>query len=133
MWKDHRDNWHVIYHRMWDNGTDCNGYNGTTGAWNPDGSVPVKPCKSPEGRWSMGHSFSADGLNWSPITRAANTTLFLEDGTSIDFDSRERPKLIFGEDGRPAYLSNAVQPYQKNAGADAGVAANRADRQYRGL
>jgi len=26
-----------------------------------------------------------------------------------------------GEDGRPAYLSNAVQPVQAGAGADAGV------------
>jgi hypothetical protein len=117
MWVDHREHWHVIYHRMFDNGTDCNGY--PDGG--PGGVPPTKPCKSPEGMWSMGHSFSADGLNWSPITRCANTTAQLQNGSSVTFTSRERPKLVMGEDGRPAYLSNAVQPFQAGAGADAGI------------
>lgn len=117
MWIDHRSNWHVIYHRMFDNGTDCNGY--PDGG--PSGVPPAKPCTAPEGRWSMGHSFSRDGLVWSPIFRTANTTVQLEDGESITFTSRERPKLLHGEDGRPAYLSNAVQPFQTGASADTGV------------
>ena len=117
MWQDHRQNWHVIYHRMFDNGTDCNGYPD----WRPDGKVPPKPCKKPEGMWSMGHSYSKDGLVWSPISRCANTTAQLQNGSSVTFTSRERPKLVMGEDGRPAFLSNAVQPFQSNAGADAGV------------
>ena len=45
----------------------------------------------------------------------------LEDGSAVSFVSRERPKLVMGDDGRPAYLSNAVQPPQAGAGADAGV------------
>ena len=117
MWVDHRGNWHVIYHRMFDNGTDCNGYP----YFRPDGSVPAKPCLKPEGMWSMGHSFSHDGIVWSPISRCANTTAQLEDGSSITFTSRERPKLVMDTDGRPGWLSNAVQPFQANAGADAGV------------
>jgi len=117
MWQDHRGNWHVLYHRMFDNGTSCNGYP----AWNPDGKVPAHPCKSAEGLWSMGHSFSKDGKVWSPISRCANTTAQLTDGTSVTFVSRERPKLVMGSDGRPAWLSNAVQPSQANAGPDAGV------------
>jgi hypothetical protein len=117
MWQDHRGNWHVIYHRMFDNGTDCNGY--PDGG--PGGVPPAKPCKAPEGRWSMGHSFSPDGLVWSSISRCANTTAQLLGGGSITFTSRERPKLVMGDDGRPAFLSNAVQPFQDGAGADAGV------------
>ena len=117
MWVDTRQNWHALYHRMFDNGTDCNGFPD----WRPDGTTPEKPCTSPEGMWSMGHSYSDDGLTWSPITRAANTTAFLVDGTSVTFQSRERPKLILDEDGRPGWLSNAVQPFQSGAGADGGV------------
>ena len=45
----------------------------------------------------------------------------LKDGGSVSFVSRERPKLVMGDDGRPAFLSNAVQPPQAGAGADAGV------------
>jgi hypothetical protein len=117
MWQDHRGAWHVIYHRMFDNGTDCNGYP----SWNPDGKTPDKPCKSPEGLWSMGHSYSKDGIVWSPISRCANTTVWLEDGSTTTFVSRERPKLVMDESGRPGWLSNAVQPPEANAGPDAGV------------
>jgi hypothetical protein len=102
---------------MFDNGTDCNGYP----SFHPDGKVPEKPCKHPEGMWSMGHSYSGDdGITWSPIVRCANTTAQLTNGSSVTFTSRERPKLVMGQNGRPAFLSNAVQPFQA-AGADAGV------------
>ena len=43
--------------------------------------------------------------SWSTISRAYNTTVPLADGTSVRFVSRERPKLLMGADGRPAYLS----------------------------
>jgi len=49
--------------------------------------------------------------SWSTISRAYNTTVPLVDGTSIRFVSRERPKLLMGADGRPAYLS--VSCYQQ--------------------
>lgn len=104
MWKDHRGNWHVIYHRMFDNGPGD------------------YPAKGPEGSWSGGHSFSADGIsNWSPITRCYNTSVPLVDGTTVTFVSRERPKLLIDANGRPTHLSNAVQPNQTGAGPDAGV------------
>ena len=65
-------------------------------------------------------AFSKDGIKWSPISRAYNTTVPLEDGSEVTFVSRERPKLVNGANGRPAYLSNAVQPKQA-AGPDSGV------------
>lgn len=101
MWKDFRGNWHVLYHRMFDNGSSV-------------------PSPHAEDIWSGGHSFSADGLVWSPITRCYNTTVFLQDGSNISFVSRERPKLVMDASGRPTHLSNAVQPPQ-TAGPDAGV------------
>ena len=88
---------------MFDNGTDT-------------------PSKSAEGSWSGGHAFSRDGLVWSSITRAYNTTVHFADGTPpISFVSRERPKLLLDQQGRPTHLSNAVQPPQAGAGPDAGV------------
>lgn len=109
MWQDHRGSWHVLYHRMFDNGTTTLPYGQGSGA-----------DKGAEGGWSGGHAFSKDGITWSTISRAYNTTVQLEDGSSIRFISRERPKLLMGPNGRPAYLSNAVQPKQA-AGADSGV------------
>lgn len=104
MWQDHRGNWHVLYHRMFDNGPGDD------------------PAKGAEGSWSGGHSFSADGItDWSPITRCYNTSVPLVNGSTVKFVSRERPKLLMGADGRPSHLSNAVQPNQTGAGPDAGI------------
>lgn len=114
MWVDHRNHWHALYHRMFDNSTACEGYF----KWNTP-ACPFRP--QAECRWSGGHSYSADGIHWSPISRAYNTTVHLQDGGAVSFVSRERPKLVMGDDGRPAFLSNAVQPPQAGAGADAGV------------
>ncbi len=89
MYQDKRDNWHVLYHRMFD----------------PNGTSPI-----PSPGWAGGHSFSRDGLKWSNIRRAYNTSVQFTDGTSAELKRRERPKLIFAEDGRtPKYLSNGVQ------------------------
>eukprot|EP01052_Picozoa_sp_SAG31_P029540 SAG31_NODE_2944_length_4874_cov_30.998953_5_plen_160_part_00 len=136
MWIDHRQNWHVLYHRMFDNGTTTLPYGQGSGA-----------DKGAEGGWSGGHAFSRvraqpsralplalasstvpmtcyvpwkDGIKWSTISRAYNTSVPLADGSSVRFVSRERPKLLMGKDGQPAFLSNAVQPKQK-AGPDSGV------------
>lgn len=91
MWKDARGNWHVLYHKMFD----------------PAGSSPI-----PSPGWAGGHSFSEDGISWSPISRAYNTSMVLSDGTSLELKRRERPKLIFDSDGvTPTHLSNgAVGP-----------------------
>jgi len=101
MWQHHRNNWHVLYHRMFDNGTN------------------VKSTDA-EGLWSGAHSYSADGVHWSPLYRCYNTTVYLEGGGSQSFASRERPKLLLNASGYPTHLSNAVQPFQ-TAGPDAGV------------
>ena len=47
----------MLYHRMFDNGTNTK-------------------APTAEGIWSGGHSFSIDGLNWSPISRCYNTTVY---------------------------------------------------------
>ena len=81
------DHWHVLYHRMFDNSTACDGYF----KWDTP-ACPESP--KAECRWSGGHSYSADGLHWSPISRAYNTTAQLQGGGSVSFVSRERPKLV---------------------------------------
>uniref|UniRef100_A0A7S4N9D3 EGF-like domain-containing protein n=1 Tax=Odontella aurita TaxID=265563 RepID=A0A7S4N9D3_9STRA len=88
LWKDGRGHWHVLYHKMFD----------------PPGNNPV-----PSPGWVGGHSFSKNGLDWSPIERAYNTTVHYEDGMRIEMKRRERPKLIFDKDGvTPTHLSNGV-------------------------
>lgn len=78
------------------------------------------PSTGPEGLWSGGHSFSADGLTWSPITRCYNTTVFLEGGGSQAFVSRERPKLIIGSDGRCANELNDTRDKESSESNHAG-------------
>jgi len=87
MWQDTRNNWHVLVHRMFD----------------PPGKGPI-----PSPGWSGGHSFSPDGLAWSPITRCYNTTVIMEDGTSWETLRRERPKLLFNKKGQPTHLFTGV-------------------------
>lgn len=88
IWTDKRGHWHILYHRMFD----------------PPGPNPI-----PSPGWTGGHSFSKDGMHWSPIFRAYNTTVLFEDGGSVEMLRRERPKLIFGPDGvTPTHLSNGV-------------------------
>lgn len=88
LWRDGRGYWHILYHRMFD----------------PPGPSPI-----PSPGWAGGHSFSKNGLDWSPIERAYNTTVHYEDGTTIEMKRRERPKLIFADDGvTPTHLSNGV-------------------------
>jgi hypothetical protein len=52
MWVDHRMHWHVLYHRMFDNGTTTLPYGQGSGA-----------DKGAEGGWSGGHAFSKDGIS----------------------------------------------------------------------
>ena len=127
-----RGNWHVLYHRMFDNGTTSlpNGAGsgtsqGAEGCWSGGHGaslavLPSRPASGPSRQSGSSAAFSKDGIKWSPISRAYNTTVPLEDGSEVTFVSRERPKLVNGANGRPAYLSNAVQPKQA-AGPDSGV------------
>mmetsp|Transcript_28805 Transcript_28805/g.35042 ORF Transcript_28805/g.35042 Transcript_28805/m.35042 type:complete len:431 (-) Transcript_28805:17-1309(-) len=87
-WIDARGHWHVLYHKMFD----------------PSGEGAI-----PSPGWVGGHSFSRDGLVWSEIVRAYNTTVRYEDGRSVEMKRRERPKLIFDLDGvTPTHLTNGV-------------------------
>ena len=117
---------------MFDNGTTSlpNGAGsgtsqGAEGCWSGGHGasltvLPRRPASGPSRQSGSSAAFSKDGIKWSPISRAYNTTVPLEDGSEVTFVSRERPKLVNGANGRPAYLSNAVQPKQA-AGPDSGV------------
>lgn len=85
MWKDARDNWHVLYHRMFD----------------PNGTSPV-----PSPGWPGGHAYSRDGLVWSNISRCYTTGFRLADGRRYETLRRERPKLLFNEKKQPTHLFN---------------------------
>lgn len=60
------------------------------------------------------HFFSTNGANWtaSPTQPYGNTAL-LSNGTFLHINTRERPKLLFTSEGKPAYLFNGVStnPY----------------------
>ena len=88
MWVDARGNWHALFHRMFD----------------PAGKSPI-----PSPGWCGGHAFSKDGLHWSSISRAYNTSVLLTDGSRIEMLRRERPKLIFDKSGKPTHLFNGVE------------------------
>lgn len=88
LWKDKRGNWHALFHRMFD----------------PAGKSPI-----PSPGWCGGHAFSADGLHWSNISRAYNTSVYTTDGTHIELKRRERPKLLFDSHGDPTHLYNGVE------------------------
>ena len=88
MFIDARGHWHILYHKMFD---------------------PAGPNPIPSPGWTGGHSFSVDGIHWSPIYTAYNTTVLFEDGRTAEMLRRERPKLIFASDGvTPTHLSNGV-------------------------
>jgi hypothetical protein len=85
-WVDKRGHWHCLVHKMFD----------------PPGAGPC-------GLWAGGHLFSEDGTSWSNISRAYNTTFVTTDGASTAVQRRERPKLLFAEDGvTPKFLFNGV-------------------------
>jgi len=89
-WVDARGHHHVLLHRMFD----------------PPGAGPI-----PSPGWAGGHSFSRDGLVWSPVARAYNTSVLLQGGGTMELARRERPKLIFAADGvTPTHLTNGVLP-----------------------
>ena len=86
MWKDKRGNWHVLYHRMYDPAGPLDpNWGKEDGSWKQKGG----PVPSPG--WAGGHAFSRDGLAWSNWTRCYNTSVFLVDGTTMNFPRRERP------------------------------------------
>ena len=67
IWRDHRGNFHCIFHKFTDEHPSCGG-----------------------------HAFSRDGFSWTLTNDwAYNTTIFLSDGNSVNFNRRERPHLLF--------------------------------------
>ena len=91
---DARGHWHVFYHTYTWPGLGCA---------NPPDCDPTS---------ISGHSFSRDGLSWtvSPLQPYFNIANF-SDGTALQMSTRERPHLIFAEDGRtPLALSNGICP-----------------------
>lgn len=102
MWKDHRGNWHVLYHRMSDGmGKLDPNWGKMDGSWSHDHPIP-----SPG--YAGGHAFSRDGLNWSAWTRCYDTGVTLTTGERLWMLRRERPKLLMDKDGKPTHLYNAV-------------------------
>lgn len=56
------------------------------------------------------HAFSEDGWAWYLATSDPYATLVeFEDGSSHTFARRERPHLVFNQDGDPAFLTNGMQ------------------------
>lgn len=85
-WRDHRGNWHVLFH-----------------------------AESPSGKpWmrSGGHACSIDGRRWTYTGTAFNTTVHWTDGTSTVLKRRERPHVIMADATRPhtpTHLSSGVE------------------------
>ena len=50
-----------------------------------------------------GHAFSTDGLNWTFAGNAYGMNMALDDGSSVNFQRRERPQVLV-LDGKPAFL-----------------------------
>lgn len=83
MYQDHRGHWHALFHQF-----------------------DVSPGPTPF--WAGGHAFSEDGLTWSNITQAYNTTVITDDGKTYYAGRRERPKMLFDASGFPTHLFNGV-------------------------
>ncbi len=85
LYLDKRGNWHIIFH-SWNHTNDDN---------------------------IAGHYYSTDGLNWITSTvQPYGNTAMLTDGTQLHFTTRERPKILFNDQGEPAFLYNGVNTNQ---------------------
>jgi hypothetical protein len=90
LWRDKRGHFHMLTHSL-----------------EPDGGFGDGPkvgrhaySRSIEGPWRFNNE-----------TLAFSTVVIFTDGTRVDFFRRERPQLVFSEDGlvTPLYLTNGVQ------------------------
>jgi hypothetical protein len=64
------------------------------------------------------HAWSHDGLNWTLAKpdAAYGYTVQWDDGTNTTFAERERPVLLFDDNGKPTHLINGVRaPNPPNA------------------
>ena len=85
LWRDHRDNFHIINH----------GY--STAETTNCGSSHVSS-----------HSFSADGSAWGRSDQPYGHTVRFDDGSSHTYATLERPYLNFDADGRITHLHVAA-------------------------
>ena len=71
VWRDKRGNFHALFHKFTDEHPNCGG-----------------------------HAYSADGKDWTlHNTPAYTTTITTANGVGHPFARRERPHLLFGDDG----------------------------------
>ena len=71
VWRDKRGNLHALFHKFTDEHPNCGG-----------------------------HAYSSDGKDWTlHNTPAYTTTITTADGVGHPFARRERPHLLFGDDG----------------------------------
>lgn len=95
LWQDKRGHWHFLVHHMVD--------------------IPLG-LKGPR---VGAHAFARDWRGpwtYNNVTLAYNSTVEYDDGSSVEYYRRERPKLYFSEDGEmtPLYLVNGVQEFDSN-------------------
>jgi hypothetical protein len=90
VWQDKRGNWHLLMHSV-----------------EADGGFGSGPKV---GRHAYAEHWEGP-LTFVNTTLAYNTTIDYDDGTSINFYRRERPQLLFSDDGEmtPLYLTSGVQ------------------------
>ena len=113
VYRDSDSNFHAVFHHMY--GFD------TTEHWWLDASG--------------GHAFSRDGktwiyggLAWGPsASREQGDIVAFKGGGSFRFTRRERPHLVFREDGTISHLATAAQ---YGLGKNPGEAANNGDASF---
>ena len=86
VYRDAKGRFHAIFHQF----AGC-----------VDAGATIPACGS--------HAYSADGKAWTYGGVAFNRTVQFTDGSSFDFNRRERPHLVFAKDGTtPLALSSGV-------------------------
>ena len=111
LWVDRRGHFHTLAHAWRAQPTDyplpgCGSgppYNAKT-ARHPSLARPGESCTS-----LGGHAFSLDGRVWyvSPIAPYNNTVRYAS-GQTLVVRARERPHLVFDDEGQPSFLANAL-------------------------
>lgn len=91
LWKTKRG-WHAILH---------------SNTWSNSRSEHF-----PTAQWAGRYGYSLDGVRWhySPVAPFTGTVRWTN-GSSSEFDRRERPFLLFNERGAPTHLYTGVQRY----------------------
>lgn len=91
IWRDRRGHFHMLLHSLEPTGGFGDGPNVGRHAW----------ARSHAGPWTFGGA-----------TLAFSTAVAYDDGSEMDFYRRERPQVLFSEDGSmtPLLLTTGVQP-----------------------